>query len=79
MMVRDIAGKLSGTRTFIEELEKTIPEFYENVGQHLAPYRPKPPQVKAKKKETDSGIANVGRNSEAYCAEFVSRSSTHAG
>jgi hypothetical protein len=49
MMVRDIAGKFSGNRTFIEELEKFVPEFYENVGQLLEPFRPKPPQLKAEK------------------------------
>jgi hypothetical protein len=46
MMVRDIAGRFSGNRTFIEELERLVPEFYENVGQHLEAFRPKPPQVK---------------------------------
>ena len=46
MMVRDIAGRFSGNRTFIEELERLVPEFYGNVGQHLEAFRPKPPQVK---------------------------------
>lgn len=49
MMVRDIAGRFSGNRTFIEELEKLVPEFYENVGQHLEAFRPKPPQIKPDK------------------------------
>lgn len=49
MMVRDIAGRFSGNRTFVEELERLVPEFYENVGQHLEAFRPKPPQVKPEK------------------------------
>jgi hypothetical protein len=49
MMVRDIAGRFSGNRTFIEELEKLVPEFYENVGQHLVAFRPKPPQLRPEK------------------------------
>lgn len=54
MMVRDIAGRFSGNRTFIEELEKFVPEFYENVGQLLEPFRPKPPQLKAEKTDGSS-------------------------
>lgn len=46
MMVRDIAGRFSGNRTFIEELERAVPEYYEGVGQHLQDFRPKPPQFK---------------------------------
>jgi hypothetical protein len=30
-------------------LEKLVPEFYENVGQHLEAFRPKPPQIKPDK------------------------------
>ncbi|MBX3488954.1 hypothetical protein [Parvibaculum sp.] len=52
MMVRDIAGRFSGNKTFIEELERLVPEFYENVGQHLQPFRPKPPQLKPEQNES---------------------------
>jgi len=57
MMVKDIAGKFSGSRTFIEELEKFVPEFYENVGQLLESFRPKPPQLKAEKAESASALS----------------------
>ncbi|MDO9468751.1 MAG: hypothetical protein Q7J36_15740 [Thiobacillus sp.] len=65
MMVRDIAGRFSGNRTFIEELEKLVPEFYENVGQHLEAFRPKPPQIKPDKPveevvpDTSPGLQDV--------------------
>lgn len=65
MMVRDIAGRFSGNRTFIEELENIVPEFYENVGQHLESFRPKPPQVKSEKiaeepvPDTSPGLQDV--------------------
>ena len=45
IMIRDIAGRFSGRRTFIEELEKMIPEFYEEIGQHLRPWAPPPPSI----------------------------------
>ncbi len=35
IMVRDLAGKFSGSKTFIERLEATVPDYYEQVGQHL--------------------------------------------
>jgi len=45
VMIRDIAGRFSGRRTFIEDLEKLVPEFYEEVGQHLRPWTPPPPSI----------------------------------
>ena len=51
MMVRDIVARFHGSRTFIEEVEKFIPDFYENVGQYLEPFRPKPPQLKPEKEQ----------------------------
>ena len=40
VMIGDIAGRFSGRRTFIEDLEKLIPEFYDEIGQHLRPWAP---------------------------------------
>ncbi len=48
MMVRDLAGKFGGRKTFIEILESIVPEFYEQVGQHLRSWVPPPPKLKAK-------------------------------
>lgn len=44
-MIRSIAGRFSGRRTFIEDLEKMIPEFYDEIGQHLRPWTPPPPSI----------------------------------
>jgi len=44
MMVRDLAGKFSGRRTFIDHIETVVPEFYERVGQHLRAWVPPPPK-----------------------------------
>ena len=45
IMIRDIAGRFSGRQTFIEELEKLIPEFYERIGQRLRSWSPPPPSI----------------------------------
>ncbi len=53
MIVRDIAGKFSGSKKFIEEIESLVPYFYSEIGQHLTPYVPPAPTIKSSKK-TDS-------------------------
>lgn len=45
IMVRDLAGKFSGLRAFIENLESFIPEYYEQVGQHLRAWVSPPPKI----------------------------------
>lgn len=44
IMVKDLAGKFSGARSFVEHLEKIVPEFYDQAGQHLRAWRPAPPK-----------------------------------
>jgi len=42
----DLAARFKGSKTFVEEAEKTFPEFYRSVGQRLLPWIAKPPKVK---------------------------------
>ena len=44
-MIRDVAGRFSRRRVFIEDLEKLVPEFYDQVGQHLRPWVAPPPSI----------------------------------
>ena len=44
-MIRDMAGRFSRRRVFIEDLEKLVPEFYDQVGQHLRPWVAPPPSI----------------------------------
>lgn len=44
-LVKDVAGRFSGSRTFIEELEKVVPDFYERVGENLRQWVPPPPKI----------------------------------
>ena len=45
VMIRDVGGRFPGHRTFIEELESIVPNFYDEVGQHLRTWSPPPPTI----------------------------------
>ena len=44
-MIKDIGGRFPGRRTFIEELEKIVPDFCDEIGQHLRAWSPPPPTI----------------------------------
>jgi hypothetical protein len=44
-LVRDMAGKFSGAKTFIEVTEAVIPDFYQRVGERLKAWVPAPPKL----------------------------------
>jgi hypothetical protein len=48
---RDLGAKFAQRKNFIVELEQAIPEFYEQVGQHLKAWQPQAPKVKEDKTE----------------------------
>lgn len=43
--IKALAGRFSGQKTFIEDLENLIPDFYDRIGQRLKPWIPKPPPI----------------------------------
>ena len=45
LVISDLAGRFSGRSTFIEDLEKAIPSFYDRVGQNLRRWIPPPPSI----------------------------------
>ena len=55
-MTRDLAGDFGKNAKFITHLENFVPEFYENVGQHLSVWKPKPPKLIS---ETEAAAAPV--------------------
>lgn len=57
VIVRDLAGRFSGRKTFIEDLEKLVPEFYERIGQRLRPWTPPPPKID--KQDPIQGVENT--------------------
>lgn len=57
-MVCDLAGRFSGSRTFIEDLETTVPNYYEQIGQHVRAWVPQPPTLP--KEGNDGGQGSRG-------------------
>lgn len=55
IMVRDLAGKFSKSRRFVQRLETAVPEFYEQVGEHLRAWVPPPPKMRKDEAEKDRG------------------------
>ena len=51
VLAKDLAAKFTQRRNFISELEQTVAEFYERVGQHLRPWIAPAPKLKEDKVE----------------------------
>ncbi|MDG5768280.1 hypothetical protein QA596_12520 [Balneolales bacterium ANBcel1] len=54
----DLAGRFSGSRVFIDELEQAVPHFYEQAGQRLREWVPPPPKIKKEKSAATSKSDN---------------------
>jgi hypothetical protein len=61
VMFRDLAGKFAGPRTFIEHLEAIVPNYYEQVGQHLRTWVAPPPKL-VERSETSAEAKETERN-----------------
>ena len=59
VMIRDLAGRFSGRRTFVEDLENLIPEFYDRIGQNLRPWTPPPPSIDKRDPIQDTDIVEA--------------------
>lgn len=51
-LLNDDGRRFAGRKTFIEDLERAVPDFYENVGQNLERWVPKPPKPVSTEKVT---------------------------
>ena len=48
-LVERTGKRFAGSRTFIEDIEKIVPAFYDLVGQHVRSWQPPPPKpIKAR-------------------------------
>ena len=57
-LVTPLGRKMDGQKTFVQALEKHVPEFYTQVGQHLWPWVPRAPAVDGgleREQENDGG------------------------
>jgi hypothetical protein len=68
VLIRDLAGRFSGPKTFIEQLEDVVPAFYDQVGQRLRAYVPAPPRLR---KEEGAMDANDALEAVAEAAELA--------
>ncbi len=46
VFARDLGARFAQRKNFIVDLEEAIPEFYEQVGQHLKAWQPQAPRIK---------------------------------
>lgn len=53
-MVRDASRRFSGAKTFVEEVESTVPRFYEQVGQRLKRWQPAAPPIRGDSKDSST-------------------------
>lgn len=66
----DLGGRFTQRRNFIVDLEQAIPEFYEQVGQHLKAWQPQAPRVKNERSEPDDvGTVSIQLEAEEAVAE----------
>lgn len=73
LLVKDLAGKFSGSKTFIEHLEEAVPQFYEQVGQHLRAYVEPPPRVRKESRdaESDEPLKDISHEAASAASEAV--------
>jgi hypothetical protein len=51
VFARDLGARFSQRKNFVTELEQTLPDFYEQVGQHLKAWQPTAPRIKEDRSE----------------------------
>ena len=65
IMNRELAGRFSGRRTFIEDLEDLIPEFYDRIGRKLRRWDPPPPPIDKRDPIDKTDIVEPDHDSDA--------------
>lgn len=65
VIINDLAGRFSGRRTFVEDLERLIPEFYDRIGQHLRPWIPPPPPIEKRSPVRGGDVIEEGKEDDA--------------
>lgn len=67
LLIKDLGAKFNQRRNFISELEKAVPEFYEQIGQHLRAWMAPAPRLREEK----SDPASVGTSTIQDEAELA--------
>jgi len=69
LFIRELSGKFSGPKTFIDGLEEAVPDFYEHVGQHLRAWTPTAPRLRGKTEPSDVSPRAIQDEIEEKAAE----------
>lgn len=82
VFARDLAGRFAQRRNFVVDLEQAIPDFYDQVGQHLKAWQPQAPKIKedriapldvstaAMQKEAELAVSERSLPSEGGSSDF---------
>lgn len=54
-LIEDLGRRFAGSKTFIEDLERVVPEFYSVAGQHLRAWQAPPPKPVKTEPDIESG------------------------
>jgi hypothetical protein len=69
LFIRELSGKFSGQKTFIDGLEEAVPDFYEHVGQHLRAWTPTAPRLRGKTEPSDVSTHAIQEEIEENAVE----------
>lgn len=59
-VMADLAGKFRGAKTFIEESERELVNFYDRVGEHLTAWQPRAPLLRSSRVEAETQSVDDG-------------------
>jgi hypothetical protein len=76
-LISDLGRRMEGPKSFIQALEKHVPDFYTEVGQYLRPWVPSAPRVSTQSGQTAEKKAHAG--TEAVTAQPEDASMARAG
>lgn len=70
LLVADLGRRFEQRKTFLDELEKAVPAFYETVGQHLRVWQAQAPKIAEERAQpADVSPAAISENTEATSME----------
>jgi hypothetical protein len=69
VLVKDLGARFGQRRNFISELEAAVPDFYEQVGQHLKAWQPPAPRLREEKAEPGAVDTRAMRDEAEQFAE----------
>jgi hypothetical protein len=71
VLVRDLGVRFAGRRTFIEDMEAAVPQFYQEIGQNLRAWQPPAPKLREQSNagEADGEEGDIGQSAIPVFAE----------